>query len=281
MVTGASLRERIERAILSDLEALPYLKTRRPYDGELGGGGEPMAEEVRRNLSAQAPAVLVYTGAGAYVSEQLQRRLYTKDLEVRLLLCARSFRSRLSTKHGEPNVGSSQVGVYKMLEDATNRLAGWDLDLDGVGPLKAGLEVPIVQDADLCIWGLNFSARVDVQAPNRDELVAGGLTELVGSVGPSEDEGILVQGTGDSFSVAGSTVTLVDAGASFTSGMVGLRVRVAGAFSAVNNHDFVISAVPSSTQLQFVNPDAMPETFAGTWKVLAPAAVGVQVEVES
>jgi phage gp37-like protein len=279
VTTVASLRERIERAVLQDLEVLSYLRTRRPYEGELAGG--ELADEIRRQLVSQTPAVLVHTGPGKYEPEQMQRRRYTKELELRVLVAARSFRSTLSTKHGEPGAAAGQVGVYRMMEDIADRLSGWDCGLDGVGELLARDEGPVVQERDLSVWVLTFTVECDVTAPDRALAGAVTLTDMVASVGPSEAEGIIAQGTGDSFSVAGGTVTLVDAGAAFLvgAGWVGLRVRIEGAYSPGNNHDFLITAVPSGTQLQFTNPEATPETFAGTWKVLAPVPVTASSEV--
>lgn len=76
-------------------------------------------------------------------------------------------------------------------------------------------------------------------------------------------------GTGDSLSApSGSTQTLTDAAATFTSSYVGRRLTLAGATGPTNNGVFIITAAPSGTTLEFTNANGVVEaSFTGTWAI--------------
>ena len=78
-------------------------------------------------------------------------------------------------------------------------------------------------------------------------------------------------GVGDAFTLAGTTITLTDAGAAFTAADVGQSITVAGSTTAGNNGTFLVTAVPSATSVQYTNAAGVAETFPGTW-VFASAA---------
>jgi hypothetical protein len=74
-------------------------------------------------------------------------------------------------------------------------------------------------------------------------------------------------GTGDSLTVASSTVTLNDAAGLLRAGHVGARITVAGCADERNNGVFPIVAVPGSTSLQYTNPAAQAETSSFSWTI--------------
>jgi hypothetical protein len=80
---------------------------------------------------------------------------------------------------------------------------------------------------------------------------------------------VLATSTGDSFTKVGSgvDVRLADSSALFTGSMVGKHVRITGATSPGNNGIFLIRSQPSSTIVEYENPDAVTEAFTGTWQV--------------
>lgn len=71
-------------------------------------------------------------------------------------------------------------------------------------------------------------------------------------------------GTGDSFAFSSPTVTLTDAGASFSPADTGKIINIAGATSSANNGYFVITYV-SATQVSWTNASGVAEAYTGTW----------------
>ena len=77
-------------------------------------------------------------------------------------------------------------------------------------------------------------------------------------------------GTGDSFAFASPTVTLTDAGASFTSADIGRFITIAGATTGGNNGTFLIEGVPTGTTLTYTNTSGVAEAYTGTWTINDP-----------
>ena len=71
-------------------------------------------------------------------------------------------------------------------------------------------------------------------------------------------------GTPTDFAISGSTVTLTDTGATFTSEDVGRQVIVSGATSAGNDGTFTVTG-QTGTTLTYENASGVTETGAGTW----------------
>lgn len=74
-------------------------------------------------------------------------------------------------------------------------------------------------------------------------------------------------GTGDNLTVAGTDVTLTDAGATFSDTDLGRFITIAGATTGTNNGVFQITAVNSSTEVVFTNALGVTEAFPGTWSI--------------
>lgn len=74
-------------------------------------------------------------------------------------------------------------------------------------------------------------------------------------------------GTGDSFAVAGTVVTLTDAAGLFTTDLVDKLIIISGATTAANDGTFRITAVPSATTLTYINAGGAVEAFPGTWVI--------------
>ena len=94
----------------------------------------------------------------------------------------------------------------------------------------------------------------------------GGINLYVNNIGQT----LTISGTGDALSApVVNVVTLTDAGATFTAGMVGKTVTIAGATNAANNGTFVITAAPTGQTLKFVNSSGIVEaSFTGTWSIV-------------
>lgn len=268
----ASLREQVEAALQKDLKGIGGLRAVRLYEGELGEGADRL-EAVKRSLNGVAPAALIATGDARFTTVNLQRRRFTRDLDLQLVVVARSLRTRADQRNGP-------VGIYALLETLETRLAGWDPSIPGVGRLRIVKETPLEHAPDSSVWLLTLAVETDFVAPDREELVAADLTEIAGTVNLPEDVGVLAQGVGNSLTVSSGVVTLTNAAMASGASWVGLRVRIADAHNEANEGDFPVTAAPAPTQIQFTNPAASPESSSFTWKLLAPAPLSFTVEVE-
>lgn len=97
-------------------------------------------------------------------------------------------------------------------------------------------------------------------------------TAVTGDTHPKSIAGVPIcggaNGTGDSFTAAGVTTTLADAGGSFGLHDLGRFINISGATTTKNNGRFVITAVPSSTSVQFTNNlVGVTEAFTGTYLI--------------
>jgi hypothetical protein len=267
----AALREQLELAVIADLKKLGLVV--RAYEGEIGDGSAERLDAIRMSLKGITPGVLVTTADATFTTDNLQRRRYTRALELQLVVVAKSLRSRHEQRLGDK-------GIYRLLELVEGQLSGWDAGLQGVGAMRVTAERPWVQEPDLCVWLVTFAVPTDFAAPDRAELGADDLVGIDGSLNLPETEAVIAEGTGDTLTAAAGVATVVDAGMLAAAGWVGLVVRVSGCGNALNNGDFTITAVPAATQLQYSNPLATPESEAFTWKLLSPVAT-LSVEVSS
>lgn len=87
-------------------------------------------------------------------------------------------------------------------------------------------------------------------------------------------------GTGDSFAFASPTVTLTDAGASFTSADIGRFITIAGATTGGNNGTFLIESVPTGTTLTYTNSSGAAEAYTGTWTINEPYTLEDDINFE-
>lgn len=111
-------------------------------------------------------------------------------------------------------------------------------------------------------------------------MIADNLPNLVVDGGTGTVPISMLSGTGDTLAVTGTTVTLTDAGANFTSALIGKIINI-GAPTTMGNQsatpptfghhgNFIITGVPSSTQLTWTNAAAgLPasEAYTGTWTI--------------
>jgi hypothetical protein len=75
-----------------------------------------------------------------------------------------------------------------------------------------------------------------------------------------------VNGSGDSFNLSGSTITLTDSAGLFTADMVGKEITIAGATTGGNNGTFTVTG-QTSTTITYENASGATEAFTGTWTV--------------
>lgn len=275
----ATQRQVLEDLVLVDLKkGLPYLKDAKRYAGE--ASGKERLEQVREALAGRTPAVLVMTAGAIYRTPNVQRTEFTRDLELQLYCCDASFESREAAALGDDlsiDGAGATPGVYRVMQDAVERLTRHQ-PASSIGLLIPSKEEPVIVDAELQVWLVTFSVDLDTTVPDRELEGVEDLEEIAGRVNlaPGSDNAI-ASGTGnnlsDNFARSGSTVTMTVAGMGAIADWVGLQLLIEGAKNANNNGFFDITAVPGSTQVQFVNGRGSPEVFGGTWKILpGPAA---------
>lgn len=177
-----SLRRRLEDAVIAALKGLPYLRGARPYNGEMA---DP--ERVREALAGFYPGVLVATDDGAYRGLSVQQRRWTEEIKLELLVCSGNLRGREAQVRGDSRTDQkADPGIYAMLEDVRDQLAGVELDVDGVGVLVPVSVTRQIHLADLSVWRATYSADADAVAK---EPTRATITEVAGDFNvPSPDD---------------------------------------------------------------------------------------------
>jgi hypothetical protein len=282
-VPGKSVRESVELSVASELaRRLPYFKKGSvlPYNGELTG--EDGVDLIKRALNGRTPGLMVMTGAGAYRGEDTRAQRYMESLEVQFLVASTSYRSRLAQVHGDGvSHSTDDPGLYKVAEDVTRWMSGFDLEIDGIGPLKPGKQEVLYHGPSFCLWLLTFTTEVDRFFDRRNQ--AGlPLLEVDGWFNLVDGDEVLVIGGGIApvrlLSAAAGVVTLVDPAAAFSSQLVGCQLEIAGANAYDNNGIYDIASVPTATSLTFAAPRGASENpYVGTYKIRMPKTARVAV----
>jgi hypothetical protein len=237
-------------------EAGGYLRSCAPYNGELEGD----LEQARARLAGRLPGVLVAIEEGRFNQEFLTRRRAREDLVVAIVAFSGNVRSREAQTRGGPDW---DPGLYQLLEDMHGRLVGYKPTALAAGVMQALDERVLAQLPDLCAWRVRYEVPVyvfrDPEAADDD------LTLLEGTQYDPEDEQWVAAGTG-SLSVASGTCT-VSGGTGLTSALVGHLVEVHAAANEANLGIRKVSAVPSSSTLQFFNAAGVAEASGLSWRV--------------
>ena len=84
-------------------------------------------------------------------------------------------------------------------------------------------------------------------------------------------------GTGDSFAVTGTTVTLTDAAATFVASDAGRPIVIAGATTPANNGTFTITKFIDPSNITYTNAAGVAEVYAGAWTIGTNTGVGLKV----
>lgn len=281
IVPGKSKRESVELTVAAELaHRLPYFKKGAvlPYNGELTG--EEGIELVRKQLGGRSPGVMVMTGAADFRGEDTRAQNYVEAIEVQLLVASTSYRSRVAQVHSN----TEDPGLYKVAEDITQWLAGFDTEIDSVGVLRPRKQEVMFHGPAFCLWLLTFSTEVDRRYQRRNQ-DGGPLTEVTGWFNLVDGDEVLLTGGGlapvRSIAAAAGVATLVDPAATFSSQLVGCQVEIAGANAFDNNGIYDIASVPTATSLTFAAPRGSSENpYVGTYKIRAPKTARVSVETE-
>lgn len=245
-----------------------YLRTVGFYGGQIDSAQD--LQEAEAFASGCMPAILVYTDDGQFTPVTLNRRRVRDDMTLVLVIMVandRDYESRVRGEAPASAYANRNPGINQTLDDVLRLLLSRDFSVEGLKGLVPRHEERVFQTERVSVWRMRWDASVTLDVPAPDLYAAQEITEIEGRTSLAGVEDALLTGSGDSFTYASSIVTLTDAAASFTPALVGLTVRIEGAASPGHDGSFLIVAVPSSTQLMWVNPNGVAEAFAGTWTV--------------
>jgi hypothetical protein len=164
-------RQAVEDAIIQTLERRlsktidprnGYLRTIGPYNGEIDESDG--ADDFRRRIRGQLPAVLVSAGEAALDSQSTTKRKFVRVLDTEIFCASnhrRSRENRLRADVVSEGDASADPGIYKIVEDIQTLISGSLLDVDGVGPMMPTREEVLLQLADLTVWRLTYRIRID------------------------------------------------------------------------------------------------------------------------
>ena len=78
-----------------------------------------------------------------------------------------------------------------------------------------------------------------------------------------------LNGSGDTLAASGGVVTLTDAGANFTTALVGKTINIGAATTAAHLGNFTITGAPTPTTLTWANAGTLPasEAYTGMWTI--------------
>lgn len=168
IVARLDLELGIDRQNLGATVSRGYLRTIAPYNGEIDGAQS--AEDIRAALRGRAPGVLVSTTGATYQSRSTRRRRFDREITVELILISNHRRDRETrlradlVSQGDP---SADPGIYRILADVLQQLAGDDLGVDGIGPLSPSAEGPLARFDDFTAWQMTYRADELLKVPER------------------------------------------------------------------------------------------------------------------
>ena len=173
-----SLRQKIEDAVIAEVtgklakECNPqsgYLAFVGPYNGELDQSEGP--DDFRRRIRGRFPCVLVTAASATIRPESVERTRFTRILSVELYVGSDHLRDRESrlrmdvSAQDDPNC---DPGIYRIVEDLHNCIAGSDFGLECVDYFEPSTEQVLLQEDGFTLWRLQFTVKTDAHVPPRD-----------------------------------------------------------------------------------------------------------------
>lgn len=174
----ASSRETAEDLIISALQVLlkssnpanGYLRSLDEYNGEVDESDGSL-DDLRRLLMGRSPAVLVSAIGGTLRSQSITKRGFRRELEIELYFVSSHLRSRESRLRSDvSSVGdpTKDPGIYQIMEDVHDILAGQTLGSVVIAPLIPLREDPIVRVSDFTVWRVRYETKVDASVKPHD-----------------------------------------------------------------------------------------------------------------
>lgn len=174
----ASLRQKIEDATI-ELLSLNLLKSRNdrdgylalvgPYNGEIDQTEGP--EDFRRRIRGQFPCVLLACTSATLRGEGVERTRFRRVMNLEIFIGSDHLRdreSRLRTDVVAEQDETCDPGIYQIVEDIHDLLAGNDLGLECVDYFEPSTEQVLLQEAGFTLWRMQFSVTVDANVDPRD-----------------------------------------------------------------------------------------------------------------
>ena len=173
-----SLRQKIEDAaielIASNLQRkrntqCGYLDLVGPYNGEFDQTEGP--DDFIRRIRGQFPCVLVSMPSATLRAEAVERTRFTRTISMELYVGSDHLRdreSRLRTDEAAEQDPSCDPGIYKIVEDLHELLAGNDLGLECVDYFEPSTEQVLLQEKGFTLWRMQFTVITDAHVSPRD-----------------------------------------------------------------------------------------------------------------
>ncbi len=173
-----SLRQKIEDAALELIRSqlqhkrnpqCGYLATVDPYNGEIDQTDGP--EDFRQKIRGGFPCVLVSMPTATLRSEATERTRYVRNITMELYVGSDHLRdreSRLRMDESAEQDPSCDPGIYKIVEDLHELLAGNDLGLECVDYFEPSTEQVLLQEKGFTLWRMQFTVATDAHVSPRD-----------------------------------------------------------------------------------------------------------------
>ena len=173
-----SLRQKIEDAaielIASNLQKkrnaqTGYLDFVDVYNGEIDQTEGP--DDFRRRIRGQFPCVLVSMPSAVLSPEATERTRFMRLITMELYVGSDHLRdreSRLRMDESAEQDPSCDPGIYKIIEDLHELLAGNDLGLECVDYLEPSTEQVLLQEKGFTLWRMQFTVKTDAHVSPRD-----------------------------------------------------------------------------------------------------------------
>ncbi len=159
----AMIEEISSRLLLSQNPAAGYLGFCDAYNGELEPD-EDALEDFKRRIGGAFPAVLIAAGPSPMSSEGSTRKRFKREIMMDVFVASNNLRSREHRNRQDPALATNKTrdpGIYTIVENIHQLVAGNDFAIDGVGPGSPIREEPLIQIDEFTIWRLVYQFNAD------------------------------------------------------------------------------------------------------------------------
>ena len=174
----ASLRQQIEDAVIGTVrmkyardcnQQEGYLCLVGPYNGEIEQIEGP--DDFIRRIRGQFPCVLVASTSATLSAESSERTRFTRVLTVELYIGSDHMRDRESRLRKDvvaEDDATQDPGIYQIIEDLHECIAGNDFGLECVDYFQPSREEVLLQETGFTLWRMQFSVKIDAHVAKRD-----------------------------------------------------------------------------------------------------------------